>query len=192
MVTLHNHAFFPPYGQYLPHVHNYITHGIRLQFLSENRFTLLSYSSFFLSSVDCPFSAKPMSIEFIRNNLNLVKQSYEALSAKSFHSGQLFSDHTLVNPPPSIHNRVSWSQRHPLCVVGQKRDFETSCWRTYWSVQGFPFWKIKNMLYFRGGIGNNNSTLLVTEQLPLMAQSISSVPIPPPPQAFDQIKIDYL
>ena len=112
MVTLHNHAFSPPYGQYLPHAHNYITRRIRLQFLSENRLTLLSYSSFFLSSVHCPFSAKPMSIEFKRNNLNLVKQSHEALSAKSFHSGHLFSDHTLVNPPCSIHNRVSWSQRH--------------------------------------------------------------------------------
>ena len=35
------------------------------------------------------------------------------------------------------------------------------------------------MLYFRGGIHNNNSTLLVTEQLPLVAQSIPSVPISP-------------
>lgn len=87
--------------------------------------------SCFLSSVHCPFSANPTSIELTKYKRNLICQSKETLFDPTNMVGvqvtHLFSASTMLNPPCSIQDRVSLSQRHPFRKVGHNCDFEIRC-----------------------------------------------------------------
>ena len=80
----------------------------------------------------------------MRHNTTFVNKTVIALQPANMpgvHSSHIFSACTILKPASSIQDRVSWSQRHPLNMVGQMSDFDTSCWTRYWRVHGFPIRK---------------------------------------------------
>ena len=68
---------------------------------NNSTYDVKNHNAFFFSIVS-PFSANPRSIEFTYC--------------------------TILNPASPIQDIVCRSQRHPFNIVGQMRDFDTSCW----------------------------------------------------------------
>lgn len=105
--------------------------------------------TFFFSSENWPFSARPTNHIFTKYKTTLARHiieyvlfGAENISCEQF--AKIFSYCTHLKPPFCMSDRVFWLQQHPLNSEGQMWNLVTRCWRKYWNVHGLAITKLRS------------------------------------------------